>query len=242
MKFMSRSFLQQSLHKLSSNLLPSACALCGQQRAGVMCESCQHRYANQAVTRCAQCAISLSAPTSICGNCVANSPSFDATFCATDYAPPIDVLVQALKFGARLPLAAAFAECIRNAVPPAAIAHAAVMVGVPLSSQRLAQRGFNQAHEIAKPLARGWQLPLDSMLCVRVRDTEPQSSLPLSKRRGNMRGAFTLTRSDGVKGRHVIVVDDVMTTGETLHAVATTLKRFGALSVANLVFARTPAR
>jgi len=242
MKFISRSFLQQSLDKLASNLLPSACALCGQQRAGVICESCQHRYANQAVTRCAQCAIRLSGPTSICGSCVANSPSFDATFCATDYAPPIDVLVQALKFGAQLPLAAAFAKRIRKVVPHTAVADAAVMIAVPLSLPRLAQRGFNQAHEIAKPLARAWCLPLDGMLCVRVRDTEPQSSLPLSKRRGNMRGAFTLMRSDSVKGKHVLVVDDVMTTGETLHAVAATLKRFGASRVTNLVFARTPAR
>jgi predicted amidophosphoribosyltransferase len=57
-----------------------------------------------------------------------------------------------------------------------------------------------------------------------------------------MRGAFTLMRSDSVKGKHVLVVDDVMTTGETLHAVAATLKRFGASRVTNLVFARTPAR
>jgi hypothetical protein len=117
--------------------------------------------------------------------------------------------VQALKFGAQLPLAAAFAKRIRKVVPHTAVADAAVMIAVPLSLPRLGQRGFNQAHEIAKPLARAWRLPLDGMLCVRVRDTEPQSSLSLSKRRGNMRGAFTLMRSDSVKGKHVLVVDDV---------------------------------
>lgn len=242
MKFIKRNFFKQSLGNLASNLLPSACALCGQQHSGVICASCLNRYTTQTITRCARCAATLKVSSSICGGCIANPPSFDATFCATDYAPPIDVLVQALKFGARLPLAAAFAKRMLDVVPRPAVTDAAVMFAIPLSSQRLAQRGFNQAHEIAKPLARVWRLPLDGMLCVRVRDTEPQSSLPLSKRHGNMRGAFTLTRSDGVKGRHVIVVDDVMTTGETLHAVATTLKRFGALSVTNLVFARTPAR
>ncbi|MFM8465424.1 MAG: phosphoribosyltransferase family protein [Burkholderiaceae bacterium] len=227
---------------IASRLLPSSCALCGQQRAGVICASCQDRYTSQTITRCERCAMTLKGSSSICGRCIANPPSFDATFCATDYAPPIDVLVQSLKFGARLPLAAAFAQRMLNVVPRTTVTDAAMMIAVPLSSNRLVQRGFNQAHEIAKPLARAWRLPLASVLCVRVRDTEPQSSLPLSKRRGNMRGAFTLMRRDAVEGKHVIVVDDVMTTGETLNAIAALLKRFGASRVTNLVFARTPAR
>jgi ComF family protein len=116
------------------------------------------------------------------------------------------------------------------------------MMAVPLSTERIAQRGFNQAHEIAKPMARAWRLPLATELCLRLRDTEPQSSLPLAQRRGNMRGAFTLMRRDLIVGQHVVLVDDVMTTGETLEALAATLKRNGAARVTNLVFARTPVR
>jgi ComF family protein len=147
-----------------------------------------------------------------------------------------------LKFHAHLPLAAVFADLLMTIVPREAVANAAVMLAVPLSAERIAQRGFNQAHEIAKPMARAWRLPLATELCVRVRDTEPQSLLPLAQRRGNMRGAFSLMRRDTVVGQHVLLVDDVMTTGETLEALAATLKRNGAARVTNLVFARTPAR
>jgi ComF family protein len=147
-----------------------------------------------------------------------------------------------LKFRAHLPLAAAFADLLMTAAPQEAVASATVMMAVPLSTERIAQRGFNQAHEIAKPMARGWRLPLATELCVRVRNTEPQSSLPIAQRRGNMRGAFTLMHRDLIVGQHVVLVDDVMTTGETLEALAATLKRNGAARVTNLVFARTPAR
>ena len=113
---------------------------------------------------------------------------------------------------------------------------------MPLSRQRLAERGFNQAHEIAKPLARAWQLPLMADACVRVRDTEPQSSLSLDRRQDNMRGAFAVKRQDVIKGAHVLVVDDVMTTGHTLDTLAACLKRHGATRVTNIVFARTQLR
>jgi ComF family protein len=150
--------------------------------------------------------------------------------------------VQALKFRAHLPLAAAFADLMMAATPHEAVASASVMLAVPLSAERIAQRGFNQAHEIAKPIARAWRLPLATELCVRVRNTEPQSSLPLAQRRGNMRDAFTLMRRDPLVGQHVVLVDDVMTTGETLEALSATLKRNGVARVTNLVFARTPVR
>ena len=234
--------ISRTIANLAAQLLGSTCALCGAQQTGILCQPCRTHHASTAVARCRRCAIAVTMGAAWCGRCVAQPPAFDASFCATDYAPPIDVLVHALKFGAQLPLAAAMAEQIIRAVTPEAVADAAVMIAVPLSSQRLAQRGFNQAHEIAKPIARALRLPLATALCVRVRDTEPQSSLPLSERRGNMRGAFSLTRRGVVDGRHVVLVDDVMTTGETLNALATTLKRYGAARITNLVFARTPER
>jgi len=114
---------------------------------------------------------------------------------------------------------------------------------VPLSAQRLQQRGFNQALEIAKPLARLLGLGLQHGLLLRQRDTLPQSLAPdLEQRRRNLRQAFIVPPAAiaQIRGRHIGVVDDVMTTGETLHALAQTLRRHGARRITNFVFARTP--
>ena len=242
MKFFQQGFLPKAIDAMATQLLGSSCALCGKHHSGLLCQACRSRHLVSSRTRCRRCAIALSTAHTCCSSCAANPPSFDASFTATDYAAPTDTLVQALKFRAHLPLAAAFADLLMTAVPREAVAGATVMMAVPLSTERIAQRGFNQAHEIAKPMARAWRLPLATELCVRVRNTEPQSSLPIGQRRGNMRGAFTLMRRDLIVGQHVVLVDDVMTTGETLEALAATLKRNGAARVTNLVFARTPVR
>ena len=227
---------------MATQLLGSSCALCGKHHSGLLCQACRSRHLVNSRARCRRCAIAVPGAQTYCSSCAATPPLFDASFTATDYAAPTDTLVQALKFRAHLPLAAAFAELLMSAVPREAVASATVMMAVPLSAERIAQRGFNQAHEIAKPMADAWRLPLATEFCVRVRNTDPQSSLPLAQRRGNMRGAFTLMRRDLIVGQHVLLVDDVMTTGETLEALAATLKRNGATRVTNLVFARTPAR
>jgi ComF family protein len=113
---------------------------------------------------------------------------------------------------------------------------------VPLSRERLEQRGFNQALEIARPLARAWNKPLIIDSCVRTRNTSPQAELPLTQRRVNMRGAFAVRNRRIIENQHVVVVDDVMTTGHTLQELAACLKRHGAARVSNLVLARTPIR
>ncbi len=115
-------------------------------------------------------------------------------------------------------------------------------MAVPLSRARLTERGFNQAHEIARAVARVLSMPLTSDACARVRHTQAQASLTMDERRVNMRGAFAVLQRQAVAGNAILVVDDVMTTGHTLEAFAACLKRNGAVHVTNLVVARTPAR
>lgn len=196
--------------------------------------------------RCQRCALPVSAAP-VCGACLRNPPAFDATIVAADYQAPIDQLVLALKFGAALPLAPLFGNLLKEAVIVAAPDRSNwpdILAPVPLGAQRLIERGYNQALEIARPLARSLTLPLLPNLLIRVRDTEAQAAMPARQRHQNMRAAFTVPPPSvaSVTGRHIGLVDDVMTTGATLHELALTLKRCGASRVTNLVFARTLPR
>lgn len=180
----------------------------------------------------------------VCRPCQADPPAFDATVAASDYVAPIDQLVLKLKFGAGLPLASVFADLIleallRKAAPEIPLPECLAVV--PLGPKRLQERGFNQSLEIARPLALALGVPLVPRMLARARETIAQSRLSSLERQRNLSGAFTLLPQTiaSVRGAHVGVVDDVMTTGETLNEVAATLKFFGAARVTNLVFART---
>lgn len=230
-------------------LLPSSCALCGLEGVASVCAACHAQYFGGGNLRCACCALALADDGAAragtkpsCGDCLVHPPAFDATLVATDYSAPADQMVLNLKFGARLALAPAIARLLAEAIrldphwiPPQ------VLTAVPLGGERLAQRGFNQALEVARPLSRTLDLPLDAMLAVRQRETGAQSLLQHGTRHDNMRGAFTVPAIalERVRGKHIGVIDDVITSGATLGELAATLKRFGATRVTNIVFART---
>lgn len=225
--------------------IPSSCALCGLPDREALCAGCQQQFFSRPMHRCTQCATPLSdLHSERCGECLKQPPAFDATITAADYAPPVDQLVLALKFGNRLALAPLFARLLRDATLHARTQHTILptcLAAVPLGSQRLAERGFNQALEIAKPLSRSLGIKLEPHLATRLRDTHAQAMLHPDERHKNIRNAFVVSHQaiDSIKGQHVGVVDDVITTGETLHEFAATLKRFGAARVTNFVFART---
>jgi ComF family protein len=155
---------------------------------------------------------------------------FDSTCALYDYTFPADVLVRAFKYHHRLSLARFFAEAV------SILPEADVVVPMPLHPRRLSERGFNQALEIARPLARAAGLPLEQEGVVRKRHTPPQAVLDREDRLANPRGAFACRRRfDGLR---VMVVDDVMTTGASLDALARCLKAGGAVAVHNFVLAR----
>jgi ComF family protein len=243
------SRLRHWSHHLLARLpavMPSTCALCGTTGRDTVCEGCRTQFFGQQQPRCMQCAIPLpkinAASARLCGDCLKKPPAFDATVVAVDYAPPVDQLVLALKFGNRLALAPLFAHMLRDAIlRTRGGALPAVLTAVPLGSRRLTERGFNQGLEIARPLSRLLGISLDAGLVARLRDTRAQAMLHPDERHKNIRNAFIVPdhRIDRVRGQHVGVVDDVITTGETMNELAATLKRFGAARVTNFVFART---
>jgi ComF family protein len=229
---------------LAQALLPSSCALCGGRCEGAVCAPCHAQFVTPAA-RCPRCANPVGSVDARreCAPCLARRPAFDATLAGADYAAPLDRLVLQLKFGGQLALAPWFAGVLRDAV----IAHRGfvlpnVLCPVPLGPRRLVERGFNQALEVARPLARALGIPLVPRLAIRPLDTTAQSGVAPDERRRNMRNAF-IVAPDAlamVRGQHIGIVDDVMTSGHTLDELAATFKRFGAARVSNFVFARTP--
>jgi ComF family protein len=241
------SILRHLLHQLP-RCLPSACILCEQAHTDMLCDRCKQQYFDVNTARCAQCGLPSTPQSQIagCDICASMVPAFDATIIATDYVAPADTLVIDLKFNNRLYVAQLCARLMADAA--AQTAHRQLrhtfpdfLCATPLSTQRLAKRGYNQALEIAKPLAGMLGIPLLPRLLVRQRDTQAQSSLQAEARTTNLRDAFMVNHQDidAIAGMHIGVVDDVMTTGNTANALATVLKNAGAARVTNLVFART---
>ena len=239
--------------------LPSSCLLCGGDAPDVLCQPCKYHYfthaqATTTQTRCPCCALPVATTHGLrCGECLRNPPAFDSSIVACDYIAPLDQLVLGLKFGHRPSVAATMAELLMHATINPDNAGTSSLIGagqlpdilipVPLSRQRLAERGYNQSQEIAKPLAKALSIPLYPHLLSRNRHTQAQATLHPDQRRQNLHQAFTLNSgyTDKIAGCHIGVTDDVMTTGATLHEIATCLKQHGASKVTNLVFARTPS-
>lgn len=237
--------LRRALRVCAEALLPCACALCGGAAAAPVCAACERQFAGGGGARCRCCANPLGEADlgHVCGACLAEVPAYDATVAAAGYASPLDQLVLRLKFGGALALAPWCAGALHRAVLAApGFALPDLLCPVPLGPARLAERGYNQALEIARPLSGMLGIALHPRLAVRPLDTPAQSSVAAGERKKNMRHAFLVAPDmlAVVRGRHIGVVDDVMTSGHTLNALAATLKRFGATRVSNMVFARTP--
>lgn len=245
--------LPSFLSSVSLALLPALCFLCSARCQSQLCDACQSQFFGRPRLRCRQCANPLTAqpedeldgalPDELCAHCLLEPPDFDATLVACDYAAPVDQLVLALKFGGQLALGALFARLLRDCVlrqPDFVLP--GVLCPVPLGPARLAERGFNQALEMARPLARTLGVKLYPALLTRVQETPAQSRSTLPERARNLAHAFVVTPGQArlVRGQHIGIVDDVMTSGQTLNHLAATLRRFGAARVTNLVFARTP--
>lgn len=225
-----------------SALLPPTCMLCGATgwRGRDLCDGCASDLpANLAC--CRRCARPLggSPPLeAICGACQRRPPPYERALAALRYESPVPYLVGAAKFRGRLASVRLLGHLLLDAVQARKLPLPEVLLPVPLHTERLAERGYNQAVEIARVLADRLDVPLDSRSCSRVSATPPQAGLDEAARRRNIRGAFAVCTP--LRWSRVAIVDDVVTTGSTVSELARALRHAGALEIEVWAAARTP--
>ena len=227
----------RQLHAIAARV-PSQCAVCHAWPAQRVCNACVARFA-QPATRCERCALRVPAGVAVCGACLRNPPALDACVAAVDYAYPwVDALAE-FKFRGDPGWTNTLGALLRStpwAEP--ALEAADIVVPVPLSTERLRERGFNQSALLAQHLA-GAKTHTRTLL--RLHATETQSALPRAQRLHNLRGAFAVEplHAAALRGQRVVLVDDVMTTGATLEAAAQPLRQAGVTHITAIVLART---
>lgn len=233
------SILSQHLLNIGSKfgrLLPAQpCFLCGAlNRDGLCCKACNAELPRLSTAHCPSCALPTPAG-EVCGRCLQHPPAFDHTVAAFSYSFPVDQLIKALKFHERLILVDFLADELASHITT----KPDYVIAVPLHPIRLRERGFNQSQLLATRISNRLDISFLTDACQRVRDTPPQSSLPWKERDKNIRAAFSMCSDVDVHGKHVAIIDDVMTTGASLGELAHTLKQAGAREVSAWVVART---
>ena len=210
--------LSNILAALKDLALPYACAACGAP-------------SNEAQPFCAACLEQVRLVS-------AQQPGSTARALA-EYSGPLGEALRGFKYNRRLPAGAALAKWLAGQTPEAWLAGADVVCPVPLHPRRLLTRGFNQAVVLFRPLAEMHGLELEPRLLLRLRHTRPQTGLKPAERRRNVAGAFGLRRPEAVRGRQVLLVDDVLTTGATAAECVRVLQEAGAAGVSVLTLAKT---
>jgi ComF family protein len=235
------------LHTFFGHLLPTACIVCTRHQTAMVCHSCFAFLENQSLFHypcCIRCGVDLDdyrAKQDQCNNCLLQAPAFDRTYCFDRYDGVLQHAMHQLKYQRRLATASAFAFIwSRLAMPHIDTPEEMVLLPVPLSTQKLCQRGFNQSWEIARriQLPPSFQ-PIANALGRHHSNTNQVEQSRLD-RQAALRHAFYIYPEalPKIQNKSIVVFDDVMTTGSTLHEIATLLKDNGARSVVNWVVLR----
>ncbi len=237
-------------------VFPALCAVCraglGTDRRDPLCGACWHRVERLSPPWCWVCglplgrfalddgpAVGAGSARHRCGQCRRRPPSFSYARSAAYYGEVLREALHAFKFGGCRALAAPLGDLlIEMGREVLAAADPDLLIPMPLHPRRERERGFNQSLLLARRLGRAWKVPVRTDILARTVATRPQSELNAEERRANVRGAFALRRPDLVAGRHVIVVDDILTTGSTARACAACLREGGAGTIGVLTVAR----
>ena len=227
------------------HLYPYTCILCNKasDQAKDLCLACQMDL--PWLRHCCQlCGLALptESMTMTCGHCLQNPPPYDYLFSLWQYQAPLTRLITGIKFHQRLAysrlLTMLFSEYVQQHYQQRTLPEC--IIPIPLHAKRLRQRGFNQALLLAKPCAKALNIPLNTTACLRNRATLAQSSIPAKQRLSNLKRAFSV--NDNFSAQHVAIVDDVITTGQTVDALSRALKQTGVKQIDVWCCARTQWR
>lgn len=227
-----------NLFNVLKNLLPASCLLCGMASQNRCCLGCAADLP-WLVHACHRCGYMLPMDAENCGECLKRSPPYDNTIALFRYEPPMDHVLLSVKFRRHLAYACMLGEMMSDKVGEyyRDSALPELVLPVPLHPQRLKVRGYNQALEIARPVAKQFKIPLSLQDCVRAVETKPQATVPAEERAQNIQKAFALVRK--IQAKHVAIFDDVVTTGSTVAEITRVLKKSGVERVDVWCCART---
>ena len=215
--------------------LKQPCVLCGSMsRHGLWCVACEQALPYLRSPLCLSCAHPIP-DGDLCGHCLAHPPKFGRCTAVFAYAFPVNKLIQGLKYGDQLALADTLAKQLAARIDRSNLPDC--IIAMPLHPNKLKHRGYNQALLLARVLARELGVELLTHACQRMRDTPSQSTLPFKERGKNMRDAFVCDAD--LSGKKVALVDDVLTSGASLNALASVIQKQGAIDIQAWVVART---
>lgn len=223
--------------------LPSQCAVCGRWPGPRICHDCQARWATR-FHRCPTCATPLPALVSACGACLKQPPRLRRCTAVLDYAYPWQDLITSYKFRADLGLARSLGHLLASHPEvQEQLRTCNALLPVPTTNQRIRERGFDHCALLAQALARqsGMHRPVLTQVVERKHRAQAQHVSTREQRLRQLRGAFSLApeQTGQIAGSHILLIDDVMTTGATLDALASCLLAAGTSSVSAVVLART---
>lgn len=230
--------MRQILRRISQGLsLPSLCILCNQfhKEKWAICSFCQDLMPPLGPC-CQQCAHPLAATNYLkCGQCIKNPPPFDNAYISYPFEEPLRGLLHRFKYQQALYLGSFLSQLMSIAFPKEKITNSC-LIPVPMHSSRIKQRGFNHAAVLARLLAKQFKLPFDLTSCKKIINTQPQASLNSQQRQSNLAHSFKVSP---LPYSHVILIDDLLTTGSTAKELAKTLKKAGVERVDVCCCART---
>lgn len=212
--------------KVLSFLFPDPCAICMKPagRNRFVCASCEEALILlKPRALCRTCLAPLPSGADICGKCLKEKPKYEQLVACALYENELRTSLHRYKFSGRADLHTPFALMLCSQLRSFHCTEFEIVIPVPLSEERLKERGFNQAELIAKEIAKAFHVPCVSDALKKCRNTKRQSDLRGAERSKNIRDAFVLSNSDAVRGKTVLLVDDIFTTGATMREAAAVL-------------------